>query len=91
MKNNLRKLQEEREAMLPPELEDRVSSHLGTMAYFGNLVELFVPNALQVVVRMIGGDDLPCLRRGKKREFVPGDWRTPPSSTKGPELSHTEP
>ncbi|GEM_PF-775781 len=80
MHNNLKKLQEEREAMLPPELEDRVSSHLGTMAYFGNLIELFIPNALQVVVRMVGGEDLPCLRRSKRRETPTIDWRTPPPS-----------
>lgn len=78
MNNNLKKLQEQREAMLPPELEDRVTAHLGTVAYFGNLVELFVPNALQVVVRMIGGDDMPCLDRGAKRKRHPVDWRTRP-------------
>ncbi len=73
--------------MLPPELEDRVSAHLGTMAYFGNLIELFVPNALQVVVRIVGGEDLPCLKRSKKRHENPNvDWRTPPPST-GPNLN----
>ncbi len=73
--------------MLPPELEDRVSAHLGTMAYFGNLIELFVPNALQVVVRIVGGEDLPCLKRSKKRRENPTiDWRTPPPST-GPNLN----
>ena len=80
MNNSLKKLEEQREAMLPPELEDRVSAHLGTMAYFGNLIELFVPNALQVVVRLVGGEDLPCLKRSKKRrEHQPVDWRTPPN------------
>ena len=79
MNNSLKKLQDEREAMLPPELEDRVSSHLGAMAYFGNLIELFVPNALQVVVRLVGGDDMPCLRRSKKRRNQTHiDWRVPP-------------
>ncbi|MBL7825644.1 MAG: hypothetical protein JNJ57_03365 [Saprospiraceae bacterium] len=78
MHNNLKKLQEEREAMLPPELEDRVTAHLGTMAYFGNLIELFVPNALQVVVRMIGGDDMPCLQRTQKRPKPAPDWRKRP-------------
>lgn len=84
MNNNLKKLEEEREAMLPPELEDRVSSHLGTMAYFGNLIELFVPNALQVVVRLVGGEELPCLKRNKRRETPPVDWRTPPAPPTGP-------
>ena len=81
MNNNLKKLQEEREAMLPPELEDRVSSHLGTMAYFGNLIELFVPNALQVVVRLVGGEDLPCLKRSKRPKNPNIDWRTPPPAS----------
>lgn len=81
MNNSLKKLQDEREAMLPPELEDRVSAHLGTMAYFGNLIELFVPNALQVVVRMVGGEDLPCLNRSRKRrEQSPVDWRVRPAA-----------
>jgi hypothetical protein len=86
MNNSLKKLQEEREAMLPPELEDRVSSHLGTLAYFGNLIELFVPNALQVVVRMVGGEDLPCLKRSKRRANLNVDWRTAPLSA-GPTLN----
>lgn len=81
MNNNLKKLQEEREAMLPPELEDRVSSHLGTMAYFGNLIELFVPNALQVVVRLVGGEDLPCLKRSERRKTPNTDWRIPPAAS----------
>ena len=80
MHNNLKKLQEEREAMLPPELEDRVTAHLGSMAYFGNMVELFVPNALQVVVRLIGGDEMPCLNRSNKRRRPPVDWRKRPSA-----------
>ena len=87
MNNNLKKLQDEREAMLPPELEDRLSSHMGAMAYFGNLIELFVPNALQVVVRLVGGEDLPCLRRSKRRANPPNiDWRQPPP-IKGPSLN----
>jgi hypothetical protein len=87
MNNSLKKLQDEREAMLPPELEDRVTTHLGAMAYFGNLIELFVPNALQVVVRLVGGEDLPCLKRSKRRE-QPIDWRTPPPAN-GPGFNPT--
>jgi hypothetical protein len=68
MANNFKKMMEEREAMLPPELENRVSFHLGTMAGFGNVIELFVPNALQTVVRVIGGEDLPCLKRAERRK-----------------------
>lgn len=88
MNNNLKKLEEEREAMLPPELENRIAAHAGTMAYFGNMMELFVPNALQVVVRMIGGEDMPCLKRGKKKEPAPVNWRTPPPAGPGEPGSH---
>ena len=91
MNNSLKKLQDEREAMLPPELEDRVSAHLGTMAYFGNLIELFIPNALQVVVRLVGGEDMPCLKRSKRRREQPmTDWRTPPSGGPNPNPVDTE-
>jgi hypothetical protein len=74
--NNFQKIIEEREAMLPPELEGRMTQHMGTFAAFGKVVELFVPNALQTVVRLIGGDDLPCLdRKGGDEE---PSWRKPP-------------
>ena len=69
--------------MLPPELEERVSSQMGTMAFFGNLVELYVPNALQVVVRLVGGEDLPCLKKNRHREQKPIDWRIPPAPEPG--------
>ncbi|MCC7246873.1 MAG: hypothetical protein IT269_14400 [Saprospiraceae bacterium] len=80
MVNNLKKLQADREAMLPPELENRISRHLGAMAGFGKVVELFVPNALQTVVRLIGGEDLPCFKRSQYRDELrhEPEWRTPP-------------
>lgn len=81
MDNSLKKLQAEREAMLPPELEDRISQHIGTMSLFSNVVEVFVPNALQVVVRLVGGEDLPCLKRASRRAARANlDWRKPPQS-----------
>lgn len=88
MNNNLKKLQEEREAMLPPELEDRISQHVGTLSMFRNVVEVFVPNALQVVVRLVGGDELPCLKKpGRKAASSQTvDWRKPPE----PSLPETE-
>lgn len=80
MDNGLKKLQAEREAMLPPELEDRISQHIGTMSLFSSVVEVFVPNALQVVVRLLGGEDLPCLKRASRRAARTNlDWRKPPS------------
>ena len=81
MNNSLKKLQAEREAMLPPELEDRISQHVGTLSLFSNVIEVFVPNALQIVVRLVGGEDLPCLKKATRRAArVNMDWRTPPQS-----------
>ncbi|MFN0216185.1 MAG: hypothetical protein ACKVT2_18150 [Saprospiraceae bacterium] len=83
MNNSLKKLQAEREMMLPPELEDRISQHVGTLSLFSNVIEVFVPNALQVVVRLVGGEDLPCLKKASRRQARANmDWRTrPPEST----------
>ena len=79
MDNSLKKLQAEREAMLPPDLEDRISQHVGTLSLFSSVIEVFVPNALQVVVRLVGGEDLPCLKKAARREARANmDWRTPP-------------
>ncbi len=80
MDNSLKKLQAEREAMLPPELEDRISQHVGTLSLFSNVIEVFVPNALQVVVRLVGGEELPCLKKATRRAARANmDWRTPPA------------
>lgn len=80
MDNSLKKLQAEREAMLPPELEDRITQHVGTMSLFSSVIEVFVPNALQVVVRLVGGEDLPCLKKTTRRQARANmDWRTPPA------------
>jgi len=79
MNNSLKKLQAEREEMLPPELEDRISLQVGTLSFFSNVVEVFVPNALQVVVRLVGGEDLPCLKKAYRRAARANmDWRIPP-------------
>ena len=81
--NNLQKIFEEREAMLPPELETRMTQHMGAFSVFGKVVELFVPNALQTVVRLIGGEALPF--HNERREGGPDpDWRTPPPQ--GPQI-----
>ncbi len=86
MDNSLKKLQAEREAMLPPELEDRISQHVGTLSLFSSVVEVFVPNALQVVFRLVGGDDLPCLKKADRRAArVNADWRTPPAAPSLPD------
>jgi hypothetical protein len=78
MANNFQKIMEDREAMLPPELEDRMSQHLGTFSMFGKVIELFVPNALHTVVRIFGGEELPCIK-DRKRLAEPA-WRRPPEA-----------
>lgn len=81
MDNNLKLLQAEREAMLPPELEERIEKQVGTLSFFSNVIEVFVPNALQVVVRLMGGEDLPCLKKStRKAAHANMEWRTPPES-----------
>lgn len=84
MDNNLEKILRKREEMLPPELENRMSMHVGTFSVFGKVVELFIPNALQTVVRMIGGDELPCIKERKKTALYEPEWRTPPTPKGGP-------
>lgn len=82
MDNNLKLLQAEREALLPPELEERIEKQVGTLSFFSNVIEVFVPNALQVVVRLMGGEDLPCLKKStRKAARANMEWRTPPEST----------
>jgi len=81
MDNNLKLLQAEREAMLPSELEEHIEKQVGTLSFFSNVIEVFVPNALQVAVRLMGGEDLPCLKKRTRRAARANmEWRTPPES-----------
>lgn len=82
--NSFKQLEAKWEAGLPPELETRVSSQANSFSMFGRVVELFMPNALQTVARLIGGD-----ATGPDSENIPGrrpapdewpDWRTPPGN-----------
>jgi len=78
--NSFKQLEAKWEAGLPPELERRVSSQTNNFSAFGRVVELFMPNALQTVVHLIGGE-------GPGTDIYPGrrpapddwpDWRTSP-------------
>lgn len=86
--NSFKDLEREYESRLPRELEVRVSSQTNNFSVFGRVVELFMPNALQTVVRLIGGpddgpdDNLLPGRRPRPEEWP--DWRTPPGSTGPP-------
>ncbi len=77
MANNLQKIFEEREAMLPPELETRMTQHIGAFCVFGKVVELFMPNALQTMVRLMGGEEMAFDQHHQATPCDP-DWRTPP-------------
>jgi hypothetical protein len=77
MVNNFKNIMDDREAMLPPELEDRMTQHAGNLSVFGKVVELFLPNALQTVVRLIGGNELPCIK-DRRRSGIEPEWRNPP-------------
>lgn len=82
--NSFKQLEAKWEAGLPAELERHVSSQTHNFAMFGRVVEVFVPNALEAVVHLIGGD---AGAEGPEANPFPGrrsapeawpDWRTPP-------------
>ncbi len=56
MSNSLKKLEEEREKMLPPELEGRITSHLGSINHWGDMAELFVSGAVNTMAMLFGSD-----------------------------------
>lgn len=79
MQNNLKEIMQAREDLLPPELEFQVIRQMNAFNHFGNVVELFVPNALEAVVQMISGDG-PGVHGGGRRlppEYE-DSWRTAP-------------
>jgi hypothetical protein len=86
--NSFKALEAMWEAGLPPELESRVSSQATNLAVFGRVVELFMPDALQTVARIIGGapdspDNGPISGRRPLPDEWP-DWRTPPGRINDP-------
>jgi hypothetical protein len=86
MLNNFKKLHEAREAMLPIELEHKVVHQVCTCSFFGRVFDLFVPNALQVVTKMIGGDGPAIPPTGRYADTDPAlDWRRPPAGRRMPE------
>lgn len=82
--NSFKQMEAEWEAKLPTDLELRVTSQTTNFSVFGRVVELFMPNALQTVARLIGGPEdgpdsaLPAGRRPAVDEWP--DWRVPPGS-----------
>lgn len=63
------------------EIENKLVKQAETFSFFGKVVELFIPNALQTVTTMIGGEGANNKPRGKWRkspETGSSDWRVPP-------------
>jgi hypothetical protein len=82
MANNFRQFESEWEEFLPADIEHNIVQQINTFSFFGKVVDLFIPNAIQTVVKMIGGDNPQPSDPGPNRYGDEPSWRTPPS--KGP-------
>ncbi len=75
MANNFQQWQGDWEDKIPDEIEKKVLHHAETLSHFGRVMELFVPNALQTVAQLIGGnnDSGPRTRRSGRysAEIIP--------------------
>jgi hypothetical protein len=78
MSNSLKKLEEEREKMLPPELEDRITSHLGSINHWGDMAELFVSGAVNTMAMMFGSNRA---RTAGSQDDTGVNWREKPEPT----------
>ncbi len=79
MSDNLRGYLDDFETQLPPDLEGIVIQQANNLAVFGNVAELFVPNALHTAARLIGGDGGPKQQGGGRgTQPDPLDWRIKP-------------
>lgn len=66
--NNWKNLMEERESLLPDEIEFQVMRQASAMGHFGDIVSLFVLNTMATVVHVVtGGEDPKCLRDRRER------------------------
>jgi hypothetical protein len=90
--NNLQKLIQQREAMLPDELEFQVMRQASTLGHFGDMVELFVLNTLSTVAHIVtGGEDAKCLHDKRKRlqaEMAERRWCQVPDPDEDPLPGH---
>lgn len=55
MANNFSDIDNDFGAQLPDDLEQQLLQQINNFSVFGNVVELFVPNALETAARLIGG------------------------------------
>ena len=66
------------ERQLPPDLEGVILQQVNNLAVFGQVVELFVPNALHTAARLIGGDGPKQQGGARGMENNPLAWRKKP-------------
>ena len=78
MANNWQDFSQEWENDVPKELEDRILHQARTMSLFGQVVELFVPDALQAVVHIIGGSKSDVSQGPRTPDEPLPEWRIPP-------------
>lgn len=78
MESNFHNYHRQLEDRLPGDLEDHVTQQVNNLSVFGKVVELFVPNALQTAVRLIGGDAGPHDPAGSGGRDNADDWRRRP-------------
>lgn len=80
--NNLKDLMEERESLLPDEVEFKVMRQASALNHFGDIISLFVLNTMATVVHVVtGGEDPKCLRDKRERlaaEMEEYRWKSPP-------------
>ena len=75
--NSFENFMNEREKMLPDEVEFNVMRQAGTLGHFGDMVGLFVLNTMATVVHIVtGGEDPKCLKDKRDRLSANIDERT---------------
>lgn len=71
MANNFQQWQGDWEDKVPDDIEKKVLHHAETLSYFGRVMELFVPNALQTVAQLIGGNNESGPRARRSGRYSP--------------------
>jgi hypothetical protein len=80
MKNNFQQWEEAQvEAFkVPEEIEINLLKQADSFSFFGKVIELFVPNALNTVTKIIGAD-APNHSDGNNQRQSNQDWRNAPT------------
>lgn len=78
MANNFNNIENDFGAQLPGDLEQHLLHQINNFNVFGNVVELFVPNALETAAKLIGGGG-PSAQGGMRgADPDPMAWRNKP-------------